>query len=228
MAVRAAILILSCSIACGDAGPPSPTSGPIDSIVHLGPTAVTLHAVRHRLELDELPLDAPVPLVGTIELDTDVAIPLVNFRPAVRHISGRARVRCIDACKLGDDRTPLSLGPLGDAVPFSHLALDGLDASVTIRGGTARLTQWTLASPDLEVTVGLSVKLARSPEASTLDGCARFRPTAALAARDPKLHTLVTLASPADADGWHRVQLAGTVGAPRMIASACGPGGAPH
>lgn len=219
MAVRAAIVVLSCSIACGSSGPPSPTSGPIDSIVHLGPTAVTLYAVRHRLELDELPIDAPVPLVGAIELDTDVAIPLVNFSPALQHASGRARVRCIDHCQIGDGG-PVRIGRL-DPVPLPAIALDGLDAEVQIKDGVARLTRWALASSDLEMEVRFEVRLARSPAASALDGCVHFRPAAALATRAPKLHTLLTLASPSGADDWSHVRVTGTVGAPRLLAAVC-------
>jgi type II secretion system protein N len=226
MALRAAVLILSCSIACGDAGPPSPTSGPIDRIVHIGPTAVTLYAVRHRLELDELPIDAPVPLVGAIELDADVAIPLVNFSPAPQHASGRARVRCIDHCQIGDG-APVRIGRL-DPVPLPGIALDGLDAEVRIKSGVARLTRWALASSDLELEVSFEVRLARSPAASALEGCLRFRPTAALATRDPKLHTLITLASPVGTDGWSHVRVTGTVGTPRLLAAVCDPMLAPR
>ncbi|MBK9035729.1 MAG: hypothetical protein IPL61_31515 [Myxococcales bacterium] len=225
--MRAAV-VLVWLVACSGSDRPTATSGPIESIVHVGPTSAQLLAVHHRLELDQLPIDAPLglPLTGTIELDAVVTIPLSLLRPDVANTSGRAAVRCVGRCRLGDDRTRLRTG-LGD-VEFSHLDLDGLEAEVEVRAGVVRITRWALASPDLEATVGLEVRLARAPTASVLDGCVRFRPTAALAARDPGLQTVVALAASADADGWRRLRIAGTVGAPRLIATACEPATAPR
>lgn len=219
--VRGALLLLACSLACGSSGPPAPTSGPIESIVHVGATAVTLHAVRHRLALAELPIDAPVPLRGAIELDANVTIPLVSFRPELRYAAGRARVRCVDHCQVGDG-APVQIGQL-DPVPLPGVSLDGLAAEVRIADGVARLTQFALASDDLELQVGFVVRLARAPEDSRLDGCLRFRPTATVATRDPRLHALLTLASPASANGWDHVRVTGTVEAPRLRAEVCDP-----
>lgn len=226
--VRAALVVSVGLIACGGSDAPTPTSGPIESIVHIGPSGVSLLAVRHRLDLATLPIDPPLglPLLGTIELDASVLIPLDGLQPAVRYTAGRAAVRCVGHCQLGDDRTPLALGgdgALAGDVAFSHLDLDGLDAQVEIKRGVARLTRWALASADVEVAVGLEVRLARRPEASALEGCVRYRPTAALAARDPRVHALAELTSPAAPDGWHHVRVTGAVGAPRLIATACEP-----
>lgn len=212
---------------CSGADPPTPTSGPIESIVHIGPTAVQLYAYHHRLDLAALPIEPPLglPLTGPIELDANVSIPLTGFQPDVRRIYGRAAVRCVGHCQLGDDRTPLrdDAGAFGGEVAFSHLDLDGLDAQVEIKRGVARVTRWAWPSTELETAVGLEVRLARDPRASTLDGCVRFRPTAALAARDPRLHTLTTLTGAAQDDGWYYLRIAGTAGSPRLIAARCEP-----
>ena len=57
-------------------------------------------ALRHRLQLEELPIDASVPLAGAIELDSNITIPLFNFRPELRYASGRARVRSCRATQV--------------------------------------------------------------------------------------------------------------------------------
>ena len=226
MSVRATTLIVAALAACSGSDRPSPTSGPIESIVHIGPTAVQLYAFQHRLELDALPRAAPLglPLTGPIELDANVSIPLTGFQPDVRRVYGRAAVRCVGRCRLGDDHTPLPGGDDGpDALPFTHLDLDGLDAQVEIKRGVARLTRWALPSAEVETAVGLEVRLARDPGDSALDGCVRYRPTAALATRDPRLHARLTALGAVDGDGWYALQLSGTVDAPRLRAAPCQP-----
>jgi len=94
---------------------------------------------------------------------------------------------------------------------------------VTFADGHARLTSWAMKSVDLELLLDLDVTLARDPSDARLDGCIRVRPTEALRARDPRLHTLLTLVAPArDADGRIVFQLTGPVSAPRLTAAACG------
>lgn len=214
-------------LGCSGADPPTPTSGPLESIVHIGPTAVQLYAYRHPLDLAALPIDPPfgLPLAGPIELDANVSIPLTSFQPDVRRIFGRGAVRCVGHCRLGDDRTPVrdAAGGFSGDLAFSHLDLDGLEAQVEIKRGVARLTRWRWPSTELETEVGLEVRLASTPTASALDGCVRFRPTAALATRDRHLHDLATLTGAAQADGWFHLQIAGTVGSPRLIAARCEP-----
>ena len=92
-----------------------------------------------------------------------------------------------------------------------------------IRRGVARLTRWTLPSPEVETAVGLEVRLASDPGASALAGCVRYRPTAALAARDPRLHALAIQAGAAVADGWYALRIDGTVDAPQRVAAPCEP-----
>lgn len=211
--MRAAIAIAMALVAaCGAGDQPAPTSGPIESIVHVSPTAVQLYAVRHRLDLAALPLDgAPVPaLVGPIELDAAVTIPLDLLRPDATSAYGRVAVRCTGACRVGGDA----------AMPAVDLT--GLAVEVAIRRGTARLTRWALASADVEATLGLTVRLARDPAASRLDGCLVIRPTAAA---PPPLRAAVDALAPADGGGWHRLRLGGTVGAPDLTAAPCEPAG---
>ena len=218
-------MVLAAVTACSGSSGPAATHGPIGSIVHIGPTAVQLYAVHHRLDLAELPLPTgfPLPVAGPIELGAGVIIPLDGLQPDLPHARGRAALRCVGHCQLGDDHTPLSLGDPGAGldVPFGHLDLDGLEAHVEIGHGRLRLTRWSLRSADVELAVALEVDLARDPGASELDGCVRFRPTAALEARDPRVNTLLALAAPAGDDGWHAIRVTGPVRAPRLQPDDC-------
>jgi hypothetical protein len=110
---------------------------------------------------------------------------------------------------------------LADGAPFSHFDLDGLDVRVAIRRRVVRVTRWTLPSAEVATEVRLEVRLARDPTDSALDGCVRLRPTAALAARDPHLHALVSALGERQGGGWSSVRIAGTVGAPRLVAASC-------
>ena len=224
--------------ACGGGGASEPpaTRGPIESIVHFNGTGVTLYASHHRLELAELPVarfTGGLPARGTIELGANVNVPLGGSGVDLRHARGRFAVRCLGACQLGDDRTPLrppgrvaDLAP--DGVPFTHLDLTGLEAHVAIADGHLRLHDWKLASADLELDVALDVTLAASVERSRLDGCVTYRPTEALRARDGTLAAMLDLMTAGTDDaGHHHLVVGGTVAAPRVTPGRCGRGATP-
>ncbi len=219
-------------VGCGaDSGHGGTTHGPLASIVHEAPGAVRLHAVRHRLELADLPVSAWVglPARGTLELDAALRIPVVNGQRRYDQARGTLRVRCVDHCQLGDDHARLPF-PGGDAfggdVAFSHLDLDGLDVELTVADGHARVTRWGLRSFDVELHVDLDATLAATLGASTVNGCVRFGPTDALAKRDPRLHSLLSLISPTRGpDQLSHVAITGTLAATRRVPRVCGDDG---
>jgi hypothetical protein len=219
--------------ACGSGSGSGATSGPIESTVKESRDRVRVKAVHHKLALADLPVGAWIglPVSGTIELDADVQIPVVDGVRDYRKATGSIAVRCLDTCRIGDDVTrlkpstgsPSSDAFVGDGILFGHLDLTGLEAEVSIADGNARLTHWRLASADIDLDVALSLALARSLDESRIDACIRLRPTAALKERDLKLYDLLTIMTPAsDADGQHHLQVAGTVDRPRMIGRICG------
>lgn len=217
-------LSLSLLAACSGSDRPAATSGPPSSIVHLGPTGAQLYAVRHKLSLADLPLRQFVglPGVGTIEVGANLLVPLGGDGINVRGTDGTIAVRCVGPCQLGDDRTSLPDRGLGP-ITISHLDLSGFEAHIEAKGGVVRLTRFALASADLELALSLEVRLAPDPRASQVDACVRFRPTAALRERDPRLHALISLGAPAGDDGWQRVRITGTVAAPRRQGTSCEP-----
>lgn len=214
-------------VACGPTD--DTTRGPVASIVKTSAAGVRLHAVRHRLELAALPAEdwIALPATGTVEVDAAVKVPAVDGRPDYRKADGTIAVRSVGPWQLGDD---VAMRPVpGQATAFGglnfgHLAIDALAARLTVADGHARLTRWSLASPDVELDVDLDVTLERELGASRLLGCIRLEPTAALKARDPSLHTLLSLlGSPVDDHGRQDLTLTGTIDQPRIAARLCNP-----
>lgn len=225
-------LALVAVAACGsDKKTESRTSGPIESIVHFTGAGVQVYASHHLLELSELPIArfvGGVPAQGTIELGANINVPLGGNGIDPRGAKGRLAFRCVGHCQLGDDHARIQLPGIGaftdDGLEFSHVDLDGLEAHVQVADGHVRLTEWRLASADLDLDVDLDITLAPNPRASTIDACVRFRPTDALLARDPKLHAMLSLASPVRGpDDRQHVTITGSVSAPRVLPRVCGP-----
>jgi type II secretion system protein N len=218
-------------VSCGS-GSTAATSGPVESMVSETPKAMRIKAVRHRLELAALPVSGWIglPVRGTIEVDAAVTVPIVGGRREFEQAVGSIAVRCIGTCTIGDDVTRLypAAGASGrdaffaDGIAFSHIDLTGFEAEVTIADGKARLTHFQVTSPDLQLSLSLSLSLTATLSTSNLDGCLHLRPTDALRERDPRLHELVSLASPTqDDDGAHHIQFGGSVAEPRIMSRIC-------
>lgn len=222
-------LIAVGAVACGPTD--DTTRGPIERIVKTSAAGVRLHAVRHRLELAALPTEDwfALPATGTVEVDAALKVPAVGGRPDYRKAEGTIAVRSVGPWRLGDDVAKLAAP--GDAstfmaggIHFGHLGFDALAARLTVADGHARLTRWSLASAEIELDVDLDVTLARDLGDSQIVGCVRLEATAALKARDPALHTLLSLlGSPVDDDGRQNLNVIGTIDQPRLAPTLCGP-----
>lgn len=220
-------------VGCGAGGGQDRTThGPLASIVKVSAREVRLHAVHHRLDLAELPVTSWVglPARGTIEVDAELRLPVVDGQRRYDRAQGTIAVRCVAGCQLGDDHARLAMPDaslFGGDIAFSHLDLGLFDVELTVADGRARVSRWTLGSTDLTVDVDLEVALAPALADAALDGCVGFAPTDALAGRDRRLHTLLTLVSPVvGPDQRYRAQIAGTVASPRVLARVCGDDGA--
>jgi type II secretion system protein N len=171
-----------------------------------------------------------LPVSGTADVAVDVKVPKVSGRLEYGQAKGTISVGCTK-CQIGDDKTKLRFGAknartasfLGDGIDFSHLAIDSLDAKLSIESGKLQLTSWKLASPDLELEVALSMTLATPFEASAMDGCIRFKPSKELDKRDPKMASLLMLTGANQgSDGMYHIKLEGSVGNVRRLAKECG------
>lgn len=166
-----------------------------------------------------------LPVSGTADIVIDVAIPKTRRRPDYAKAHGTISIACTK-CRLGDDQAKLVLADLTglapDGIPFGHLTIDQLEVEATIAGGKLALTSFKLRSPDFEIRLALSMAFASSFEDSAVTGCIRFKPTAALRARDPRMHDMLSLTGAARGpDGFDHVSLEGTVGETRRLAKDC-------
>ena len=133
---------------------------------------------------------------------------------------GFVRFRCGD-CTLGDARTRMELEMYGHPVDFGRLALGDVEADLDFADGHVTMTtRWR--SPDFELDAYVRGTLARRAEDILLDGCITFRPTDALLAHDPRMHTLVSVTgAPLRSDGGYAIKLDGTLGNMRRLAEVC-------
>lgn len=171
-----------------------------------------------------------LPVSGTTDVSVDVTVPKVSGQATYGQAKGTISVGCTK-CQIGDDKTKLRFGAknartasfLGEGIDFSHLAIDSLDAKVSIESGKLQLTSWKLASPDLELQVALSMTLATPFKTSEVDGCIRFKPSKELDKRDPKMASLLMLTGASQgSDGMYHIKLEGPVGNLRRLAKECG------
>jgi hypothetical protein len=196
VAVAPLVVILA---GCGSkSGAPEATSGPIESTVKTTRDAVRVKAVRHEVPLAELPYAATLrlPLIGTVVVDADLTIPIVDGKRDYRHAKGTASARCKGRCTIGNDVTKLKLSDDPAAfvteVDFGHIDLDKLEASAEVVDGRAKISN-LVQSPDLTLHVDLSIELAAEPGQSEVVGCVRYKPSDALKLRDPKMYALIAL-----------------------------------
>ncbi|MBA2538229.1 MAG: hypothetical protein H0V17_01220 [Deltaproteobacteria bacterium] len=213
-------------VACGSSS--NPRDVPDDHRLH-DLSSETSHAkyVRYggkAVSLADVPVVADklgLPVSGTADVMIDVTIPKTFGSPDYSKSSGSASITCTK-CGVGDHKAKLAIDSgYFASVDFGQLTIDHLEATMTIVNG--KLTSsWKLTSPDLEVQVALEAELALTFENSVVRGCIRFRPTALLRKRDPKMHDLLSLTGAArDDEGFDHITLAGTVDGLRRLAQLC-------
>src|SRR5262249_20226948 len=116
-------------------------------------------------------------------------------------VDGHATFSC-DDCTLGDDATPLRFRePIWDTdrIDFSHLALDGVQATAEFADGRVHLTsRWR--SDEFELDARIDGELGVTSGETKLAGCVRFRPTEELLRRRPKMYAVVTTTGAATDD----------------------------
>jgi hypothetical protein len=171
--------------------------------------------------LDELPVSswtAGLPVSG----DGRLVVALTPAEPTDwTTVTGSVTFTC-DRCTLGDDRTQLQIEFWdAKAIDFGHLTFDTVRARAVLSNRRVELaSQWR--SPEFELDAYVVGELAPSAADTRLEGCVRFRPTAALRERDPRLHDVISLTgAPVDAHGRYFITLEGTLGELRRLGKIC-------
>lgn len=224
------LVTLATVAACG-------SSMPDDHVLHNRSEAKTdaarIHYLGTAVPLRDIPIvgeSLGLPVSGTTDVLIDITIPIRSGERDYRHATGTIEVRCT-ACTIGDDVAKLKVQTqskqpvwlLDEGVLFGHLTFDKLEARFEIEHGRVGLVHWVAESPDVVVKLELSIDLAQAFERSTLDGCVRYRPTAALRQRDPKMSALIELIGGARGeDGFDHVRITGDVTNRKSLPSTCG------
>lgn len=221
-------------VACGSSSSSSvsPDDFPDDHAFH-NDTEETERELRVHLGGKQIPLsEMPgvakrigLPVSGTADVAVAMTVPKVGEDTDYTKAVGSWAISCTH-CQAGDDKSKLDFGThdfIGGGIDVSHLTVDRLQVNATVADGRVELTTWQFASPDLDLDVALTVKLAPVLFDSTVDGCIRFKPSKALEARDPKLYSLLALTGAAiGRDGRYQIKLEGPLNKVRRLAKECG------
>jgi hypothetical protein len=175
--------------------------------------------------LDDLHLDKAIGLPVTGDGKLVVSRSLIDPSDW-SNVTGHATFLCED-CAIGDDRATLHLDdwywsmPGGADLYVGRLAFPAIEARADVTAGRVHATA-TTTSPDVEIAIRIDGTLAKTIADSDLNGCIRFRPTAALQARDPKLYSLLNMTGASqDAQGWFHIALEGRAGSLKRLAKPC-------
>ena len=164
--------------------------------------------------LDDLHLDKAIGLPVSGDGKLVVSKSLIDPADWAK-VSGHATFLCED-CAIGDDHATL-----GSDLYFGRIAFPAIEARADVTSGRVHATA-TTTSPDVEISIRLDGTLAKNLEDSDVNGCIRFRPTAALKERDPKMFALLSVTG-ADQDdqGWFHIALEGRAGSMKRLAKPC-------
>jgi hypothetical protein len=176
--------------------------------------------------LQELPLADAIglPMTGRAEVMIDVRIPVMKGQRDYSRASGTVAARCLERCLLGGQRTPWKMGTgstFASEIVVPQIDLGAPEASGVLVNGGGKLTM-SLISKDLELAVTMEVALAPRLEDAVVDACVRFKPTADVRSRDPRLvDLLVLIGAPVGADGMHHIRLTGQPRALKRAGELC-------
>ncbi len=211
---------------------PPAVSGTLVDASTDGLDARVLRYVGEAVPVEKLPIVAEaigLPVSGLADVRIDVNLPKSGGVADYSKANGTIELRC-RACRVGDDSARLQPRVtsksastfVGEGIEFGHVDIAAFEARMTIVDGKLETREWKLESADLELRARVTGTLTQDVTASTIDGCVAFRPTPELARRDGRTHAVLQLIGGAlDSDDLLKIQLAGTLGEPRLLARPC-------
>jgi len=201
MRIPAVAILLVVLSAMGCSSRDEATRGPIERTVTTTDDAIRMRAVRHEVALAELPDLARtlgVPVAGTVVIDADVTVQIVNGLPDYRTTTGRFALRCTGRCSIGGDDAKLDVGSdrsdtFAGSIHVGRIDIPRLELAAEMKNGRAWISHWVLESADVVVTMDVSTDLGRMLEESQVSGCVRYKASDALRGHDPKTFDLLTM-----------------------------------
>lgn len=228
-ATRRALLALLLALgACGTSDPPKVTTGAftVEEVVVKTDDALRIDVHRREVPVEKVlaELLPRLPVTGLADVSIDVTIPRHGDTNLYGGARGSVAIGCA-RCTLGQPGWAVQTAAA--RIPFGQLDLGRVELRAELADGILRLEQGAADSKDLTVRSALTIRLADQLDASTLDGCVRFKPDPSLAQRAPETHAaLVTTGAALGPDGFYSIKLGGTLDDRKLIAAPC-PGSDP-
>jgi hypothetical protein len=132
-------------------------------------------------------------------VEVDLRVPVTKGKRDYKRATGFFALTCPTGCQIGDDVTKIkprskrNSAFVGEGIEVGHVAFNRVDVRLDVADGHAKISRWVVESGDLAIDVAGEVTLDSDRDRSQIDACIRFKPTAALQARDPKTHAAVSL-----------------------------------
>lgn len=218
------LLAVTFVAACGSSAEPQTGAFDPDDAVKATDAEARISVHRREVPLAEMSMGRwllGIPMRGMAEVDIELTAPIEKGDILHSRSRGTITMGCATGCTLGDDTAKIAIEP-DMQLPFGHLDFEKLELAMVVEDGHAKVTSWTLASPDVRVTLDLDIALADDFSQSTIDGCVRFAPTKSLLERDPKTHAVLSTTGANRVGDTFSIKVAGTVGATKRLAQSCG------
>lgn len=180
-----------------------------------------------------------LPMSGKVELGIDFDLPFEKAKtggkiaPNFAKADGHVQLACPSGCTFGDGKTKLkpklknsrSQAMAEGGIDFGKVTVDSLLARLDVKNGKATVSKFDFKSADGDVKVDLDVALNQDLQSSTVAGCLRFVGSDALAKREPKTHSAITLTgAPRGPDNLFHIKLEGTIRDMRRLGLVCSGG----
>ncbi|HVV87878.1 MAG TPA: type II secretion system protein GspN [Kofleriaceae bacterium] len=169
-----------------------------------------------------------LPMDGNADGKLSMRLPHGDWTKAV----GKFDLGCSIGCAVGDGVTKIYPKPqrpsdaalYRDGLTVPRIDIDRVNIGIDVAKGAAKLRSFELKSPAGEAAVDFNIKLSRSLQNSTIDGCIRYRCMGEFLQKYPGL----CIGSPiVDEQGMLNIKLSGQVARMRRLPQRCEAGGGP-
>jgi type II secretion system protein N len=168
-----------------------------------------------------------LPLGGAGDGHVRLTLPKGDWSKA----SGNIRLSCTVGCTVGDGvsrvypkaKREADQLMVKDGIPVETINVKRFVLGLRIAKGEARNELFEFESPDGEIELAVSIKLAKKWDDSVITGCIRYKCEPEYNRRAP---AACDLASPlVDNDGFHNIKLSGKLATMKRTAAVCDAGG---
>lgn len=204
--------------------------GHLSGVIRASKTSLNVDFRLKRVPLSTIPgiADAVgLPLGGGGDGHVTLDLPKGDWTKA----TGKVNLSCTVGCTVGDDvsrvypkaKREADQLMVKDGFVVKTISVGRFVLGIRIAKGEAKLDAFEFQSPDGEIAIDFSIKLAKKMNDSVITGCIRYKCAADYQAKSP---AACDLGSPVvDRDGFHNIKLAGKLGTMKRLGAVCDAGG---